>query len=293
MRVLILGCGYIGLPLATELVRQGYEVYGVRRSQSAIPTLEAAGIKPILADITRAEELAKIQLPFDWIVNTTGATQASVEQYNSIYLNAAHNIIDWLSANPPKKYVYISSTAVYGQSDGALVSENSPTEPVSPTSRILVETEKVLLKAAQERKFPVIILRSAGIYGPGRGYYLLKYLDGEARIPGQGDRLANMIHKDDLVGIILTALKSAHPGQIYNAVDDEPTPIVRLFRWLSESLARDMPPFVRQSIEEQGRGSKRVSNRKLKMELGYQFKYPTFRQGCTAEIQRLEEEGKL
>ena len=64
-------------------------------------------------------------------------------------------------------------------------------------------------------------------------------------------------------------------------------------RLVALALVGIMPPFVRQSIEEQGRGSKRVSNRKLKMELGYQFKYPTFRQGCTAEIQRLEEEGKL
>lgn len=293
MRVLILGCGYVGIPLGVELLRQGHEVHGVRRSPDGLKALEAAGIHPIQADISKPDDLARITLEFDWVVNTTGATHGTLEEYQEVYLQGARNITVWLSATSLKKYVYTSSTGVYGQSGGVQVSETCPTEPDSPTSKVLVETERVLLDAAHSKKFPVVILRAAGIYGPNRGYYLHRYLDGDAKIPGQGDRLANMIHRDDLVGIIIASLKNGRPGEIYNAVDDEPTPIARLYRWLSEALAREMPPFVPQTYEEQARGSKKISNRKLKMELGYQFKYPTFRQGCTAEIKRLEDEGVL
>ena len=113
---------------------------------------------------------------------------------------------------------------------------------------------------------------------------------------GKGDRLINMVHRDDLVGAIIAALKSGRAGEIYNAVDDEPVAQIHFFRWLSETIGKYMPPFATESENaERKRGltQKKVSNRKLKMELGYQLKYPTFRQGYTAEIKRLDDSGQL
>ena len=145
--------------------------------------------------------------------------------------------------NPPKKFVYTSSTSVYGQTDGSAVKESSPTEPQSDTSKILVQTEKLLLDAAQQ-KFPAVILRVAGIYGPDRGHLFLQYLRNEAKISGKGERLINMIHRDDLVGAIIAALKSGRAGEIYNAVDDEPVAQIHFFRWLSETIGKYLPPFA-------------------------------------------------
>ena len=296
MRVLIVGCGYVGSALGTELLRLGHEVFGVRRSAESAAALAGTGIKPVVADITRREDLNAIPLPFDWVVNTTSSSKGDVDDYREVYLQGTRNLVDWLSAAPPKKFVYTSSTGVYGQMDGSLVSESSSAQPSTPTAQVLIETEKVLLDAARTLKFPAVILRVAGIYGPGRGYHLTQFLKGEAKIAGQGERLMNMIHRDDVVGAILAALKSGRAGEIYNAVDDEPVPQVRFYRWLAESLAEPMPPVVSESLEaERKRGvtNKKVSNRRLKMELGYQFKFPTFRQGCTAEIKRLEDLGEL
>ena len=123
--------------------------------------------------------------------------------------------------------------------------ESSPTEPAGETGRLLMETEKLLLEAAQQKKLPAVILRVAGIYGPERGHLFLQYLNNEARIPGKGERLINMIHRDDLAGVIIAALKNGRPGEIYNAVDDEPVAQVHFFRWLSETLGKWMPPFAR------------------------------------------------
>jgi len=73
MRILIVGCGYVGLPLGIELVRQGHEVFGLRRSAAAADGLKNAGLQPLHADITRPEELQRLPRDFDWVVNCTAS----------------------------------------------------------------------------------------------------------------------------------------------------------------------------------------------------------------------------
>jgi nucleoside-diphosphate-sugar epimerase len=258
--------------------------------------MQAAGLRPLVADITKPADLAALPAAFDWIVNCTSSTKGGVDEYRAVYSHGTRNLIEWLSAAPPKKFVYTSSTSVYGQTDGSAVKETHPTEPVNETSRVLIETEELLLGAAQQKKFPAVILRVAGIYGPERGHYFKQFLNNEARIEGKGERILNMIHRDDVVGAIIAALKNGRPGEVYNAVDDEPVAQVHFYRWLSETLGKWMPPPATDAeTAERKRGftSKKVLNRWLKMELGYQFKYPTFRQGYTEEIRRLERAGLL
>lgn len=295
MRVLIVGCGYVGVPLGAELIRLGHEVFGVNRSDQARGRLESNSIKPLVADITKRSDLDKLPGPFEWVVNTVSSSQGGVEEYKQAYLQGTANLIDWLAPAPPKKFVYTSSTSVYGQTDGSQVKESSSAEPATETGRVLVGAEKLLLDAARDRKFPAVILRVAGIYGPDRGHLFLQYLKDEARIGGRGERLLNMIHRADVVGCIIAALKNGRAGEIYNATDDEPIPEIHFFRWLSETLGKNMPPFGEAPAGDRKRAvtHKKVLNRKLKMELGYQFKYPTFRQGYTAEIKRMQDAGLL
>lgn len=296
MRVLIVGCGYVGLPLGAELVRQGHEVYGLRRSAAAEADLAAAGIRPLAADVTKPETLAALPVPFDWVVNCVASGGGDADSYRQIYLQGTANLLAALAAHPPKKFVYTSSTGVYGQTDGAVVKESSPAEPEAETSKVLVETEKRLLEAFATGRFPAVILRVAGIYGPGRGYAFKQYLKNEARIEGDGSRVMNMIHRDDLIGCIIAALKNGRPGEIYNVVDDEPVTQANFFLWLSGTLGKYPPPSVPENLEavrKRGATNKRVSNRKLRMEIGWQFQYPNFRIGYSAELLRLERAGEL
>ena len=297
MRVLIVGCGYVGIPLGAELVRQGHEVFGVRRDPMAAAALTAAGNQPVFADLTRAEELGKLPERPDWVVFCAAAGPGgTVADYRAVYHDGNRHLLAWLAAHPPRKYIYTSSTSVYGQTDGSAVKESSPTIPDSPTSQVLLEAEKVLLDAAGQSKFPAVVLRVAGIYGPDRGHWFRQYLKNQAVIPGQGERIMNMVHRDDVVSAITAALKNGRPGEVYNVVDDEPVALIHFFRWLSETLGKWMPPF---GPEESDAGRKRaitnkkVQNRKLKMEIGLQFKYSNFRKGYTAEIQRLDLAGEL
>lgn len=296
MRVLIIGCGYVGLPLGAELVKLGHEVHGVRRSPGGEAEMQAAGIKPHVADVTQTESLAALPGPFDWVVNCVSSGKGGVDVFQQVYVQGTRNLIQWLAGTPLKKLVYTSSTSVYGQADGSTVKEDSPTVPNSPTSQVLVETEKLFLDAAREKNFPAIILRVAGIYGPDRGHLFQKFLINEARIYGKGDRIINMVHRDDVVRSIIAALKNGHGGQIYNVADDEPVTHLHFFQWLSQTLGKYLPPHASEvEFQERKRGltNKKVSNRRIKMELGVQLRYPTFRQGYTAEIQRLEDLDQL
>jgi nucleoside-diphosphate-sugar epimerase len=289
MRVLIVGCGYVGVPLGAELVRLGHDVFGLRRSPAAESELQAVGIQPLVGDVTRPETLAKLPRDFDWVVNCVAAG-GNTDNYRAVYLQGTRNLIAWLAPHPPRKFVYTSSTSVYAQNDGSQVKESSPTEPLAETSKILVETEKVLLAAVAERKFPAVILRVAGIYGPDRGHWFKQFLRNEATLNGDGARFLNMIHRDDVAGCIIAALQNGQPGEIYNAADDEPVSQLHFFEWLARTLHKPMPASEPENAEvtrRRGVTNKRVSNRKLKMELGHSFKYPTFREGYSAELLRL------
>jgi nucleoside-diphosphate-sugar epimerase len=294
MRVLIIGTGYIGLPLGAELARQGHAVSGLRRSRSTAGELAAAGIKPLFANITQPDELAQLPHEFDWVVNCVASGGGDTEDYRRVYFEGMRNVLQWLvptlSPTGAPKFLYTSSTSVYAQNDGSVVTEDSPAEPAADTARVLVETENVLLNAARERNFPAIILRLAGIYGPDRGHWFKQFLKGDARIEGQGERTLNMIHRDDVIGCIIAALERGRFGNIYNAVDDEPVRQIDFFSWLSTTLGKPLPASVPENDEtarKRGVTNKKVSNAKLKAELNYRFQYPTFRDGYAVEIQKL------
>jgi nucleoside-diphosphate-sugar epimerase len=294
MRVLIVGCGYVGVPLGAELVRLGHEVFGLRRNPAAKNGLKGAGIQPLFGDVTKLDELEKLPREFDWVVNCVAAG-SDAENYRAVYFNGTKNLIEWLAPNPPKKFVYTSSTSVYAQNDGSQVKESSPAEPTAETSKILVATEKVLLDAAAQKKFPAVILRVAGIYGPDRGHWFKQFLRDAAHLEGDGARFLNMIHRDDLIGCIIAALKNGRAGEIYNAADDEPVSQLHFFQWLAQAVDKPLPPSAPENPGEnrrRGATNKRVSNRKLKMELGHQFKYPNFRIGYSAELLRLDRAAK-
>ncbi|MBI3874883.1 MAG: SDR family oxidoreductase [Verrucomicrobia bacterium] len=289
MRVLIVGCGYVGLPLGAELARLGHDVFGVRRSASGEAELKAAGITPLVADLTKPEELTRLPGSFDWVVNAVSSTRGGAAEYRQVYLQGTKNLIEWLAPTPPKKFVFTSSTSVYGQNDGSAVDESSATEPSSETSRVLIGTERALFDAWRERRFPSVALRVAGIYGPDRGHLFLQYLRDEARLFGDGSRLINMVHRDDVVGAIVTALERGQPGESYNVADDEAVSHREFFEWLSATLGKPMPPIATEAenaARKRGLTNKRVLNSKLKA-AGWSLKYPTFREGYAAEMKRL------
>lgn len=291
MRALVVGCGYVGFPLAVALRRCGHTVFGLRRSPAADADFLSADITPLHADITQPKTLAALPRDFDWVVNCVASGGGGVTEYRQLYLQGMENLIAWLQpAGGKPRLVYTSSTGVYGQNDGSLVDESSSTQPVIETAKVLVETENFLLATARAQDFPAMILRAAGIYGPERGYLLKQFLRGDACIEGVGARTLNMVHRDDLIRAIIAALERGRAGSIYNAVDDEPVSQLEFFKWLAAKLGQPLPPFVSEEIaapRKRGLTNKRISNHKLRTELEFTFTHPDFRSGYSAEIKRL------
>lgn len=285
-RALILGCGYVGVALGARLAQAGHAVFGLRRSADADPELRASGIQPLTGDLTRREDLERLPCPFDWVINTVSSSRGGAAEYRDTYLQGTRTVLAWLATQPVAKFVYTSSTSVYAQNDGSVVEESSPAEPMGETGRFLRDTEELLLKAAHEHAFPAVILRVAGIYGPGRGHLFHQFLAGEARIAGDGSRLMNMIHRDDVAAALIAALEHGKPGEIYNCADDEPVSQRDFLGWLAGKLSRPLPPpagEAENATRKRGLTHKRVSNLKLR-HLGWVPQYPSYREGYAAAV---------
>jgi nucleoside-diphosphate-sugar epimerase len=288
MRVLIVGCGYVGLALGRRLAASGCEVLGLRRSDSTDNELAAAGIRPVRGDVTRAEDLAGLEGDFDWVVNTVSSSRGGAEVYREVYLGAAQNLVAWAPGRGVRALAYTSSTSVYGQTDGSWVDESSPVEPAGETGRLLVATEEVFLDAARSGGLPSMVLRVGGIYGPGRGHLFRQFLAGEARLEPGGGRWINMIHRDDVAGALEAALRRGTPGTVYNAVDDEPVRQGDFLAHLARETGRTLPPEVEPEgtpvVRKRGITHKRVSNWRLRSETGWVPAFPDFRSGYAEEI---------
>lgn len=283
-RVVILGCGYVGCELARRLED---EVVGVRRSTTGLADVEAAGARAVRADITDAESLWAVPDP-DRLIVAASAGGRDTDAARETYVDGLRTAIDHFTArsSPPDRVVYTSSTGVYGDHDGKWVDEETPLEPNTEREEILVEAERI----ARERPPSGIdgtVARLGGLYGPGR-YRLHRYLEGPVTA---GHR--NMIHRDDAAGAIQYLLETDRArDQVVNIVDDEPVEKHAFADWLSDACGESPPP--KRSIEDRleadegtaGRritADKRVSNDRLRA-LGYEFVYPTFRDGYLAAV---------
>lgn len=257
----------------------GHEVTGLRRPGSDPGPLRAVGVVHRAADLSRAEEVAALPGAWDWVVHCAAPEGGGEVAYRAVYLDGAINLARRLRTEPGVRVVFTGSTSVYGQTDGCPVTEDSATEPPTATGRVLLETE-----AWWRQEAGAVVLRSAGIYGPGR-HRLGALARGEARSTGDGSRWMNLVHRDDLVEAVIAAWTRGVAGEVYNVADDAP-PTEREFQaWVCARLRVDLPRSV-PGVEPGGtdrrpRGAthKRVVARKLREATGWRPRFPTFREG--------------
>lgn len=294
MRILIVGCGYVGLELGRRLASSGAEVLGLRRQGDPDGALKAAGIRAVQGDLTRPADLEAIPGDFDSVVCAVSSSRGGANAYREVYLGGAHNLVDWSRHRKIGRLVSVSSTSVYSQTDGSWVTEESPAEPAGPTGRLLVATEQVFAEADRSGVVPTQVVRVAGIYGPGRGHLFGQFVAGLARRdPGQG-RWINMIHRDDVASALEAILLRGAPGRMYNAVDDEPVLQGDFLEFLAKATGLPLPPPAESggstepggsaSTRKRGTTHKRVSNRRLREELDWRPRFPTYREGYAEAV---------
>lgn len=285
--VLILGCGYIGIAVAREILQQGGKVVAVKRTAhtQSDKVLAHPNLTWIHADLAEAQCLEKHLDHCSHVLYAASSGYGGIEAYKRSYVEGLTQVIPQIQAlGCGGRFVYLSSTGVYGQNEGQWVDEKMATRPDSETARVLVEAEKILLQACRQDHFPGIILRLSGIYGPGRSYAMDRVLQGEVQLVSPGIRWVNMIHREDVVQAILASMQSGAQGAIYNVSDDEPVPMKHLYGWLAEQLKRPQPVMIDPSHAAATKRQvthKRILNQKIKTELGLSWHYPDFKAGYT------------
>lgn len=275
-RALIAGCGYLGRAIADLLIADGWEIEGWTVSPESARELSASGHSASSVDISNEKSVAAHKSHFDVVIHSASTRGGGVENYRSVYLRGADNLLENF---PNAQFLFVSSTSVYAQTSGEWVTEESPAEPKHETGKILRESEDLIGENNG------IIIRLGGLYGPGRSALLRKFLSGEAKIDPDGDRFMNQIHRDDAAEAIRFLIKRGKSGaQAYNLVDNQPVLLSECYRWLATTLNRPLPaPGKSLSKRKRGDSNKRVSNEKLRS-LGWNPMYPTFAEGMAKSV---------
>ncbi len=282
--MLIIGCGYMGCLVGAEYLARGEAVTGVVRSAASAQRLRKLGIGALQADLdaasaptlpSRGEALFYFAPP-----PATGSTDPRLRRV----------LAGFAVGGQPRRIVYISTTGVYGDCEGAWVDEGWPVHPQTARARRRVDAELALAEWADVSGGELVILRVAGIYGPGK-LPLERLRQGQPVVRASESPFTNRIHAEDLVQVCLAAMARGARGRVYHACDGHPGTMAEYFRLLAEEAGLASPPEI--PIAEAGerlspgmlsymRESRRLSNRRMVEELGVILKYPNLRLGLAA-----------
>lgn len=262
--VLVVGAGDVGLTLAAVLVGAGLRVSTLNRSGRSVE-----GAAAIVGDLNDAGSLTGLP-EAAVVVFTTAPPSRDDDGYRIAYLDGPAALIAALPTEPARA-VLTSTTGVYGADDGRWITAADAPDPARATAEIVVEGE-----AALTARIPTTIVRSSGIYGPGRRRLIDQVLTGAVGVtPGTPDRWTNRVHRDDLAAALALCAIHPSPPAVAIATDHSPTPRDQILTWLARQLRVELGPDPDPTDRPTG---KRCHNREL-LDLGWKPAYPSFRDG--------------
>ncbi len=270
---LIIGCGYIGERVADLLDEAGAGVVAVTHSaESAARLAQEKHYAVHACDVSRAAEVqalagALAEAPV-CVIHCASSSRGGAEMYRQVHVEGCAHLH---ATFPGARLLFTSSTSVYPQTDGSVVTEESEATPDRETSRLLREAEEAVLAAGG------VVARLAGIYGPSRSFVLKSYLEGTATIEGNDGegRCLNQIHREDAARALVHLATGEFAG-IYNVVDDTPMTQRECFTALSWRFEKPLPPVTPPNTNRKRAWThKRVSNAKLRG-TGFVCRYPGY-----------------
>jgi nucleoside-diphosphate-sugar epimerase len=286
MTVLLAGCGDLGTEAGLRFAAAGHRVVGWRRSPGKLPTaIEGAAV-----DLTSGE-LPPVPADTTAVVVAIAADSPTEEAYRAAYVDGLARVLDAVatSGEPVRRVLFVSSTAVYGDADGGWVDETTTPTPGGFSGRIIREAEDLLYTRLRGTGVTPVVLRLGGIYGPGRTRLIDQVRSGNATAPAES-RFTNRIHRDDAAAAIVhLCTMVAEPAPVYLGVDNEPAELGEVLRFLARELGLPEPGPTEPASGAAGAGggepsrggNKRVSNALLRG-TGFEFEYPSFREGYRA-----------
>ena len=272
-RVLLAGCGDLGLRVAQRLLARGDEVWALRR-QPLLP--DDSGIRWLAADLTQPGTLRRLPAGITQLVYLPTPDRRDESAYRATFVDGLRHLLQALGSPSLQRVLLVSSSAVYGEHGGDWVDESTTPAPPGFNGQVLLEAEQLL--AAQP--ITSIVLRLAGLYGPGRLQLLERMRTGEVRVPRALPHWANRIHIDDAAAAIVHLLELADPLPLYLGVDSTPLPLDVLYDHLAELISAPLPD---DGPAPAGVGSKRLSNARL-CASGFRPQWPNAREGYAALV---------
>ena len=282
--VVIFGCGYIGGEIARQAMARRLRVTALTRNADKAAALRALGVATVVAELSGDDWHAAVG-PAELALNCVSSGGGGAESYRRSYLSGMKSVLAWAGKYPSlESLVYTSSTSVYPQDGGVQVDETSPATGRDERTAVLVETE-ALLRASDVRRR--VVLRLAGIYGPGRTHLVKQVQAGE--VAGVGTHHLNLIHRDDACAAIWAALRApvAWSDGLFNVADDGAATKAEITAWLAARLGLPAPRFTGEPAGNRAPVPDRIIvNARLKSLLGWQPAWPTFREGYTNLLSR-------
>jgi nucleoside-diphosphate-sugar epimerase len=282
--LLCFGLGFSARVLAERLAAKGWTVTATSRSAEGAEKIRAAGYNALVFDGTAPLPATAWEGVTHVVVSAPpGADGDPVLRLHAGDIAANARQFRWIA--------YLSTTGVFGDHGGALVTEETPLTPNTDRGHKRLLAENQWLALWRSHGLPVHIFRLAGIYGPGRNQ-LLSLLDGTAKRVIKEGQIFSRIHVADIANVLEASIAKPNPGGAYNVCDDEAAPPQDVVEYGAKLLGLPVPPaipFEAAELSPMARSfyadSKRVSNARLKRELGVSLSYPSFREGL-AEIAR-------
>jgi nucleoside-diphosphate-sugar epimerase len=284
MTNLIFGCGYLGMRVARRWIEQGIDVAAVTRRSDRAETLAKEGVRPIVADVTRGETLA--DLPEAAVVLVAvGHDRSSGQSIEATYVEGLRNILGCLN-DRTKRIVYVSSTGIFGPAAGATIDETTAPNPTTTGGRAHWLAEQTLAEHRLGER--AIVLRMAGLYGPGRLPRLADLVAGRP-IAASPDGQVNLIHIDDGASAAVAAGLHRSAPELFLISDGHPVARREFLAEMARIAGASPPKFVdaaRLDPAARGSGDKRIDNRRMIERLGVEIEYPTYREGLAASYGR-------
>ena len=278
-RLVIFGCGYVGAAMARLAVAHGVRVTALTRNEGKAEALRADGVEEVIVDDLAAKTWHdRIEGAPDYVLNCVSSGGGGTEGYRRSYLEGMGSVVAWLRARGSAGVaIYTGSTSVYPQDGGVTVDEDAATGG-EERAQVLLATERLLLDATAAAATRVV-LRLAGIYGPGRHHLLEQVRSGEAA--GRPDHHLNLAYRDDIAAAVWAAWGAAPGAHVFNVADDGAATKGEVVAWLAARLGVAVPGFS--GAPAGGRRAvtpdRIIANAKLKAALGWRPAYPTFREG--------------
>lgn len=282
-RLLIFGCGYLGEQVAHAWQARGNSVIAVTRSAARAEQWQQHGWSTVVADVGDPSTLSTLPAA-DTVLFSIGYDRQGPYSQRAIYVDGMAAVLNAMQSRC-RRFLYVSSSSVYGQQAGEWVDELSPCRPTQPGGQLCLEAER-LVHATFPTPGAAVVLRFAGIYGPGRLLSRIETLRNGQPLTGRADAWLNLIHRDDGVAAVIAAIEAERVSPCYLVSDDEPVQRGDYYCTLADMIGASTPTFDDTIASPRGSGglNKRCRNQRLHEELIPKLLYPTFREGLANAV---------